>query len=376
MSSIRVLAVCAVNGHGGPVQSLATVIRHSAGAASVTVATQPSMVPHDAAVDRVAAGVLVIPRPRGRLLPVAQVKLIWAYLSRRCDFDVIHSNGLTEAVVVLPLAFVSRRPVVVWVHNFERPRPYALVEPLLRRFGRRWTFVAVSQLAAGQVQAAACSRIANPIDGPPRSWIASERPSTGGLRVAYLAGSDRAYKGFDLLPEVVERSSAHVVWDVYTSPPFSSDSPECTAAWQRLLELQAEGRVNIHGRVPSLHPVFAELDLVFAPSRRESFNRVIAEGLAFGIPAVASDISPHRELLMPDAGFVFPVGDAQAAASLIDRIADDPELLAKARAGAHAVAGRFEPSAIAEQLRSEWLRAVDAHGPRQRTRRNKERSAA
>lgn len=54
--------------------------------------------------------------------------------------------------------------------------------------------------------------------------------------------------------------------------------------------------------------------VVVAPSRFEGFGLTPIEGLAAGIPVVASDIGPHREFLDPRITFV-PLDDDEALAS-------------------------------------------------------------
>lgn len=62
-------------------------------------------------------------------------------------------------------------------------------------------------------------------------------------------------------------------------------------------------------------------------SEVEGLPNALLEALAVGLPVVASDIPPHRELLGPVApDLLFPPGDAQAAARRLERLATDPGL--------------------------------------------------
>jgi phosphatidylinositol alpha-mannosyltransferase len=88
--------------------------------------------------------------------------------------------------------------------------------------------------------------------------------------------------------------------------------------------------VQFVGRERDVRQAYAQVDIVFVPSRSESFSRVVAEAMLNGIPVVASDILPHRRLLGEnEAGILFPSGDGAAAAAAIDALASSQELRAE-----------------------------------------------
>jgi hypothetical protein len=186
----------------------------------------------------------------------AQWALLRGAWPMRRDFDVLHANGLTEAVVALPVAVFARLPVVVWIHNWERPRPYRAAEPILRLLARHWRWLAVSDLAAGLVPWRVPELLPNPVAD---DVVPSRRLEHDDFRVVYLAGSDRPSKGFDLLPELIEAvEDENVRWILYTSPPFSTKDSRVTRSWERLTQELAH-RVDVRDRVsrsrsPSLRP--------------------------------------------------------------------------------------------------------------------------
>ena len=81
----------------------------------------------------------------------------------------------------------------------------------------------------------------------------------------------------------------------------------------------------------------AGLDLlVHASTSPEPFGQVILEGMAAGIPVIATDAGGPREIITHDrTGLLVPMGDAQALAAAIEGLLRDP-----VRAGALATAGR------------------------------------
>lgn len=71
-----------------------------------------------------------------------------------------------------------------------------------------------------------------------------------------------------------------------------------------------------------MEDLYATASIVFCPSYREACSLVAAEGMANGIPVVATDIPTFRELVGEDeAGLLFPPGDATSAANAIKLLA-------------------------------------------------------
>lgn len=80
-------------------------------------------------------------------------------------------------------------------------------------------------------------------------------------------------------------------------------------------------------------------------SRMEGGANVIIEAVTSGVPVLASDIEGNRGMLGPDYAGYFPLGDAQALAALIDRIASDAGFEALLRRQCAARAPLFAPAA-------------------------------
>jgi glycosyltransferase involved in cell wall biosynthesis len=116
--------------------------------------------------------------------------------------------------------------------------------------------------------------------------------------------------------------------------------------------LRAESeRVEVNEKVADVRLAYRRLDIVFCPSRNESFCRVAAEAMMNGLPVVASDIEPLRALLGNDeAGILFPVDDVASASAALTRLVADPALRFRLGAVGRKRAHAFEPGAIADQL--------------------------
>jgi glycosyltransferase involved in cell wall biosynthesis len=94
-------------------------------------------------------------------------------------------------------------------------------------------------------------------------------------------------------------------------------------------ELGLSSNVVEHGFVQSVEDLMMELDVLVLSSTVEACPMVVLEGMAAGIPVVATDVGGVRELLQPDAaepaGIVVPVRDAKAMSIAIIQLLKDKE---------------------------------------------------
>jgi hypothetical protein len=157
--------------------------------------------------------------------------------------------------------------------------------------------------------------VPNPVD-PAR--VVAEPVAHDGVRIAYL-GQPFEIKGFPLLGPIIERVERDgVAFDLFLSAPPANLPLELRPPWDALFTA-AEGRkVVLFGQQTDVRRIYAETDIVLCPSRNESFNRIAVEAMLNGIPVVASDLPAHRTLLGDEeAGLLFPVGEADAAAAAL-----------------------------------------------------------
>ncbi|MBT4864744.1 MAG: glycosyltransferase, partial [Planctomycetaceae bacterium] len=72
------------------------------------------------------------------------------------------------------------------------------------------------------------------------------------------------------------------------------------------------------------------LNVFWLASDFEGMSNSLMEAMAAGVPAVAADIPPNRELLIDgETGYVVRVGDSVGIAQFADRILADDELAVK-----------------------------------------------
>lgn len=112
--------------------------------------------------------------------------------------------------------------------------------------------------------------------------------------------------------------------------------------------------VRIFGWTPNVAAVFKAADCLLFPSRTEGSPNTVIEAMASGCPVVASDIAPCRELIHSGvSGLLCPVGDADAFAAALRRIADESGLAARLRRAAmEAVHARHDMAHVVAQ----WTR--------------------
>jgi glycosyltransferase involved in cell wall biosynthesis len=101
-------------------------------------------------------------------------------------------------------------------------------------------------------------------------------------------------------------------------------------------EFEKRARVTAVAHTDDTRSLYWAADLLAFPSRKEGFGFVLLEGIATGLPVVASDIPPVREVAgeTPEIQIV-PVGDALALARSLKSSLGLPRALAAAGHVAH-----------------------------------------
>lgn len=101
----------------------------------------------------------------------------------------------------------------------------------------------------------------------------------------------------------------------------------------------------------------AHAGLFVLPSSHEGLPIVLLEALAHGVPVLASDIAPHRELGLPARAY-FPVGDVQALAMRLQQAAEREESEADRAARRRWVGERYSWDRSARQTQQVYARVL------------------
>jgi glycosyltransferase involved in cell wall biosynthesis len=130
-------------------------------------------------------------------------------------------------------------------------------------------------------------------------------------------------KGVDLLAQAfaqVAPSRPHLRLDILGAGELES--------WlrQRLQALAGQVRFLGFRDWPELPTAYADADILCVPSRYDGWGLVVPEGLAAGLPVIATDqMGAALDLIRPgENGWRLPAGDAGALAAKLAEVADMP----------------------------------------------------
>jgi glycosyltransferase involved in cell wall biosynthesis len=171
-------------------------------------------------------------------------------------------------------------------------------------------------------------RFTGPIEVIPNGVDASRfRPAArqnpaGPLRVLFSGNLTRR-KGAHLLPEIARLAGPDVEIHYTAGARAGMADP-------RWVRLHPVGRVP-HPEMPALYQRF---DVLLLPTVREGMSLALLEAMASGLAVVASDASSNPELVADGiGGFLCPVGEPEAYAAALRKLAADRDRLR--RMGAH-----------------------------------------
>ncbi|MGI8822214.1 MAG: glycosyltransferase family 4 protein [Acidimicrobiia bacterium] len=278
-------------------------------------------------------------------------RIAWWLVRNRKRVAAIHANALTGLNLATPAAIVTRKPVVAWIHDPMGSTWGSRLGPVVRRLIPRLRLAAVSETAEASAVANGLCRpgdaaiIPNPIEAD--EVVATDRRSNQRVTIGFLGGVTER-KGFDLVPPVVAAlDDEPVVFNLYVNLARRGDSG---VIWERL-DHWGPDRVDPVGKLDDVRLAYAAVDIVWVASRSESFCRVAAEAMMNGIPVVAGDIPPLRDLLGDDeAGLLYPVEDTAAAAAALRRLIADPELRRRLGETGRERSAAFSPEAVTAKL--------------------------
>jgi phosphatidylinositol alpha-mannosyltransferase len=287
-------------------------------------------------------------------------------IMRREEFDVVHIHEPLAPVLPYMVLLNSRAVNVGTFHAYREAANawYTAFKPYMSFvIGRLDGRIAVSDPArdfVSQYFDGPYEVVPNGIDVgrydgqfEPFPWA-----NDGKERILFLGRFDERRKGFKYLLEaiaLVRQQFADVrlvVVGTGRSERYSS----------RLERLELEGHVEFHGFVENdlLPRYFASCAVHCVPStRNESFGMVLLEGMAAGLPVVASSIAGYASVMTHEReGLLVPPEDPTALALALVRLLADPDLRRRLGQAGRETAKRYDWPRIAEEVLGVYERAA------------------
>jgi phosphatidylinositol alpha-mannosyltransferase len=267
---------------------------------------------------------------------------------REGDYDLVHLHEpLCPAVCLAPL-LKSQVPVVGTFHMYGPDhKGYRVAGPFARIAAERLTArIAVSEPArscAAQFCGGDYTVIPNGID-PPAPL--ADPPVRDGSRVLFV-GRAELRKGLPVLLEAFAGLPGAPTLDLVGVEQEELERQPVAIPAEVAARIRAHGRVSEEDR----EHLLARADVLAAPSLAgESFGLVLVEGMAAGVPVVASSIPGYAEVLRPSSGRLVPPGDVDALRQALGELLGDGELRAAMAAAGPREAERFWWPRVADQV--------------------------
>ncbi len=290
-------------------------------------------------------------------------RLRWSWQARRllkrnarwADVALI----VTQASALLCKGPMRRLPCVLSVdatvgqftaleYHGPRDRHSARQQRLIARLERRAIAGAAAVVAWTEWNAAALreeygteTRVETLHPGLDAAWweqaaSAREAGREGPMRVLFV-GNDVERKGLGTLVEAVAQLEGEAVLDV-----VSGD------------EIPARDFIRVHRGISAnteeLRAIYAAADVLALPTRADAVPWAVLEGMAAGLPVLASEVGAVGELLGGSGELVAP-GDPDALAAALRRLAADPQRRRRlGAAGCERVAERYDSAVQAPRL--------------------------
>jgi glycosyltransferase involved in cell wall biosynthesis len=244
-------------------------------------------------------------------------------------------------------SFARRIPVVLWSESTVRDRRSGRHEPVKRLLLRLpGAFVVPGRAAREYLEAlgVAPARIVvapNAVD-PAVFGASPARRTRGDGRVRLLAVARLAEeKGLDVLLQAIDGMPVDVV--------LAGTGPE-----EPRLRRLAGDNVTFLGNVArdALPALYADADVVVAPSRSDTWGMALNEAALAGLPLVATTATGASWDLIEEGvnGFRVPPGDPRALRHALDRLVDDESFRRNAGTRSREIATRFTPAAWADAV--------------------------
>jgi L-malate glycosyltransferase len=391
---VRVLYVNHTSEVSGGERSLLDLLASLRGDLDITVACPPGRLTEmlhaagtpTAAITGTAGSLRLHPvhTPRA-LAEIARAAWEVRTLARRLRSDVVHANSIRAGLITaLAAGLGAPRPVV---HLRDVLPGGAVTSATFEVLGRgAAVLVANSAYTAGRLplrgDRVAVRVVHNPVDlrrlDPGRVDGAGTRAALGLPADAFVAAviaQLTPWKGQDDAIRAVGRLAARhphlrlllVGAATFVDRATRYDNATYVDGLHRLVAEQGlEDRVSFLGQRDDVPELLAASDAVLLPSWEEPFGRAVAEGMAMGVPVLATSVGGPREILEDGRhGFLLPPREPETWARALDRLVTDPQLGRRLGAAGreHALVA-FDPATHARRVKAVYETALAGGVPR------------
>jgi glycosyltransferase involved in cell wall biosynthesis len=187
--------------------------------------------------------------------------------------------------------------------------------------------------------------------------IAARADEPGPLRIVFV-GNVIPRKGLDLLITALGRLP-HADWRLTAVGSLTVDARYAGALRRQIDASGLAGNITLPGRLPdaALADILATSHVLAVPSTYEGFGIVYVEGMAFGLPALASADGGAYEIVTHGVdGYLIPPGDVAALADHLAALHADRDSLRRMALAARARFDRHPTWAESAARIHDWLR--------------------
>jgi len=283
-------------------------------------------------------------------------------LIRKERIDLVVNNDFYNLIPSLYRAMPGRRiPYVCFVRFLPSKFPQRLVRfwcDLHRRFASH--IIAVSEAVRRELPVQQnVSVIYNQLPAEEITYVPV--PSTVILYPSnYIVGKGQEY-ALASFARIADRYPEWKLMFVGSDMGLQKNKDFKAGLMRRAYDLGLQNRVEWHGPVQFMGPLYRHAALVLNFSESESFSLTCLEALFHGRPLIATACGGPSEIIdAPQTGLLVPVGDVDAMARAIDSLlADAPRRQEMGKKAYTAVRNKFSDQATVRALGAIFNRTID-----------------
>lgn len=303
-------------------------------------------------------------------------------LLRTQKYDAVEVSGFTPSLVAALGSFGIGIKVLVGVHaNYNRSRNGGVRNFIWRhvlRLSKHLHFYAISQSVARdwvrftKTEPSRTTVVLNSINEKfftvastpgARENFRGELGVDANSKLLLFVGRLMTSKGidtlFDAVKPLLEKYNNHYL--IYVGREDDCEAPNDTVVLQTIksaIDIAPWGqRVHFLGERTDVPEIMVACDLLVHPARFEGFGLILSEGLAIGLPVVASNVGGIPEVLSDTDSVMVPPDDPDALAAAVLSVLEWPKekleaAIAKGKQRAEAFRTETRARAIQELLKS------------------------